>query len=160
MRFITGLLCVLALACAGAVSAAESQNICLHLKTGEKVVMKFDSKTSLSFGDNNAMTLRSAGKVVKVCEFDQLQKVSFGDAAGINDVVSDADGKFVYSTPDDLSLIGFKPGTQVNVVSASGVALLTATIETSEPYIIRLDNYAKGVYIVSAGKLTYKIAIK
>lgn len=159
MRIIKRLLCLTALAVAFS-AGAEGNNIWLHLKSGEKVIFNFDNHPIMSFDHNNIMTVKDAKKSVTTKAFSLLHKMTFVDASGINDAIVDKDGKIMHVTPADLTLVGFKAGTQVTVTTAAGVTLLSKTIEDESPVDISLGGYAPGVYIVVAGNMSYKIAIK
>lgn len=135
-------------------------NICLHLKTGEKILMNFEDSPVMSFDENNTLTINDTKKSVTTHTFDKLHKLTFNESAGINDVVKDSNGKIIHVSPVDLSLVGFKAGTEVSVLSTNGVIMLTGTIEEGCQFDISFEAYAKGVYIIAAGDVTCKIAIK
>jgi len=160
MRIISRLLCIAAIFGAFSAKAADGSNIYLHLKTGEKVVFSFANRPVMTFGDDNSMTIEDKNKSVTTNAFDKLHKVTFNETTGIADAVADNNGKIQFTSPTGLTFIGFKTGTQVSVTSSNGITVMTATIDNDEPLTVSLDACPKGVYIVVADDVTYKIALK
>lgn len=160
MKIAIRLLCLLTVIGVFSVRSFGQSNICLHLKSGEKIIMNFEDSPVMSFDDKHALTINDAKKSVTTHAFDKLHKVTFNESAGISDVTKDSNGEIIRVSPVDLSLVGFKEGTEVTVISTNGVVVLSGTVENEKSFDISFEGYAKGVYIVAAGDATYKIAIK
>lgn len=160
MKIAIRLLCLLTVIGVFSISSFGQSNICLHLKSGEKLIMNFEDSPVMSFDDNHALTINDTKKSVTTHAFDKLHKVTFNEFAGISDVMNDCNGEIIRVSPVDLSLVGFKDGTAVTVISTNGTVLLSGSVESDKPFDISFKGYPKGVYIIAAGEVTYKIAIK
>lgn len=156
-RLIAGMaLCVMA----SAVSLKAADNsVCLHLTTGEKLVFAFENKPVMTFGEKNSLVVKDATKSVTTNAFDKLQKITFDLPAGLEDAIADANGEISRESVDSFTLAGFKEGTVISIVSINGVCLKTFKIENEKPVTVSLAGYGKGVYIISAGTVSCKVAI-
>lgn len=152
---IAGLL----LAAASVATAAEN-NVCFHLRTGEKIVFTHGNHPVLAFGKNNEATIKAGYKEVSTHSYDKLHKITFGGVSGIGDALVDANGELVNLGPKDFALVGFETGTPIAVVNASGVMMMSDVIEDSAAHRLSLADMANGIYIVTVGSQSFKIAIK
>lgn len=153
---IAGLL----LAAASVATAAENNNVCFHLRTGEKIVFTHSNHPVLAFGKNNEAIIKAGYKEVSTYSYDKLHKITFGSVSGIGDALVDANGELINLGPKDFALVGFETGAPIAVVNASGVLMLSAVIEDSAAHRLSLADMAKGIYIVTVGSQSFKIAIK
>lgn len=152
---IAGLL----LAVASVATAAEN-NVCFHLRSGEKIVFTLSNNPVLAFGKNNDATIKAGYKEVSTYSYDKLHKITFGSVSGIGDALVDANGELLNLGPKDFALVGFEAGTPIAVVNASGVLMMSGLIEDSAAHRLSLADMAKGIYIVTVDTQSFKIAIK
>lgn len=143
-------------AIAGAVSTVQAANVnvCLHLNSGEKAYFYFEDHPVMTF-DGSDMHMTYKGNQLSVHGFSAVHKITFEDKSGI-DAAKTTDGT-ITSNAGVVTLSGFKPGTAVNVADVNGRLLLSDAIATDEHYSLSLDSYAKGVYIVTVGNISYKV---
>lgn len=162
MRFKNKLLVAIAtfmLVSPSLFKAGATTPLCLHLTTGEKIVFAFENTPVMSFGKDNAITIKDAKKQITTNAYDKVRKVSFEDPAAISDALADADGSIVRDNASEFKLVGFKPGTQVVVANVVGQQLDAVTIGNEPVYVISLAAYPAGVYIISTGSISCKVAI-
>lgn len=156
------------LACALSVSVfaagaavADDNNICLHLRSGEKVIFAIEDHPVVTFDAKNTLTIKDSSKKVTTNTYETLHKITFNEpSAGINDVVAGSQREIVAVGPHDVALIGFAEGTPVMVVDVNGAVVLSAKVNNASAFVVSLASMSKGVYIVNAGAISYKIAIK
>ncbi len=141
-------------------SYADGNSVCLHLRSGEKVLFANADRPVLTFDDDNVVTIKDNTKNVSTNSFESVHKITFGDVAGVNDALVDSDGKIVAVGPRDIALVGFACGTPVTVVNINGVILQSMTVDDESAFVVSLEGYSAGVYVVTAGSANYKIAIK
>lgn len=151
---------LLAIAGVATLQAADISSVCLHLTTGEKLFFAFENQPTMTFGENNSLVVKDATKSVSTNAFDKLKKITFDSPAGISDAIVDAEGEISRESADSFTLAGFKEGTVVTVTSVNGICLATVKIENEKPVAISLAGYGNGVYIISAGAVSCKVAIK
>lgn len=161
MKMLRRIAAVATLLVAGATAAQadDISNLYIHTKTGEKIVLRFADRPTISFNRANALIIKSATTTTTVKGFALIDKITFDKAAGINDAVSDRDGQIRPSDVRTVSLTGFKAGTRVTVCSVSGQVLQSFATGDEDVTDISLESYGSGVYIISAGETVCKIAI-
>lgn len=141
------------------VSAAGNK-VYFHLAAGQKFIYTHDNHPMVIFNGGNNVTIKADHKEVSTFSIENLHKITFKDPAGVNDALVDSKGKVVTIGPSDFALVGFEIGTPVNVVSIGGAVMQKATIDDSSAFIVSLDGYVKGVYIITVGSDSYKVALK
>lgn len=163
MRILRRLLAIAALALAPAFAAyaEECTNLYLHTKAGEKIGFRFADTPSITFNRANALIIKSdALEVAMVKGFSTVDKITFDDAAGITDIEADAQGVITPGAGNVVTLSGFGEGTAVTVSNLSGQVLRTVSTVADGVTEVSLDAYGKGVYIIAAGDVVCKVAIK
>ena len=151
----------LALAPAFAAYADECTNLYLHSKSGEKIGFRFADKPTITFNRANALIIKSdALEVAMVKGFSTVDKITFDDAAGVTDIQADAQATITPSAGNVVLLSGFAEGTIVKVSNLSGQVLATVTTAGEGVTEVSLDTYGKGVYVIAAGEVACKVAIK
>ncbi|MDE5594100.1 MAG: hypothetical protein K2I89_00805 [Muribaculaceae bacterium] len=140
--------------------SATGNTVCIHLTKGQKLVYTHENHPMIVFSGSNNVTIKSDHKEVSALSIDGLHKITFTDPAGIGDAVVDSKGQIVNIGPSDFALTGFDEGTTVSVVSLGGMVMQTASVDDSSAFIVSLDGYAKGVYIIVVGTESYKVALK
>lgn len=144
-----------AMAATGAGSAtAADVNVCLHLNGGEKVYFFFEDHPVLTF-EGNQMHITYKTDQVSVHDYATVRKITFEDNSGVEQVAGDSGS--ITSRAGIVTLTGFGAGTAVSVTSAGGQVLLSDTMPGGEPYSIDLNRYAKGMYIITANAISYKV---
>ena len=147
-------------ALAGFDASAVGNTVCIHLAKGQKFVYNHDNHPMVIFNGGNNVTIKADHKEVSTFSIENLHKITFKDPAGISDALVDSKGKVVTIGPSDFALVGFEIGMPVNVVSLSGTVMQNATVDDSSAFIVSLDGYVKGVYIITVGSDSYKVALK
>lgn len=162
MRILRRLLAIAALTLAplSAAYADECTNLYLHTKTGEKIGFRFADTPKITFNRSNALVIKSATTTTMVKGFSTVHKITFGDAAGIADIAADAQGVINSGENNVITLSGFADNTPVTVCNLNGQVLQTVRTAADVTTEISLDAYGKGVYVIAAGDVVCKIAIK
>lgn len=162
MRILNRLLAitVLALAPVFTAYADESTNLYLHTKTGEKIGFSFAGTPKITFNRSNALVIKSATTEMMVKGFSTVHKITFGDAAGHADVVTDTKGVITPGENNTITLSGFADNTLVTVYNLNGQILRTLRTIPEGTTEISLNVYGKGTYIITACEVVCKIAIK
>lgn len=145
---------------AAADASAAGNTVCIHLAKGQKLVYTHDNHPMIVFNGGDKVTIRSDHKEVSSLTLEGLHKITFTDPAGIGDAIVDSKGELVKIGDADFALMGFEEGTPVSVVSLSGTVMQSVSVNDSAAFIVSLDGYAKGVYIIAVGSESYKIALK
>ncbi len=140
--------------------AADVSNLYIHTKSGEKITLRFVDHPTITFNAANALVIKSATTTTMIKGFALVNKITFDKSAGINDAVADVNGEIRPSGVNVVSLTGFKAGTPVSVCSVNGQVLLSFETDGEPVTDISLDNYGKGVYVIAAGDVVCKMAIK
>lgn len=161
MKMLRRVAAVVTLLVAGvaAVQADDITNLYIHTKTGEKIVLRFVDRPTISFNPANALIIKSATTTTAVKGFALIDKITFDKASGISDAMTDTDGEIRPTGVRTVSLVGFKAGTRVTVCSVNGQVLRSFATEGEDVTDISLEAYGSGVYIISAGETVCKIAI-
>lgn len=140
--------------------SAAGNTVCIHLAKGQKLVYTHDNHPMVVFSEDNDVTLRSDHKEVSSLPFDELHKVTFGASTLEKDVLLDSQGKVVALGAADFALVGFELGAPVSVISLDGSVMQKSTVDDSSAFVVSLDGYAKGVYVITVGAQSYKIVLK
>lgn len=139
--------------------SAASNLVCIHLKSGQKLAFTHENHPMLIFESSSRATIKADHKEVSSVETSTLHKITFGDASGIADAIVDSKGQIINAGNSDFILLGFDIDTPVTVASLAGIVMTTTTINDSAAFLLSLDGYAKGVYIITVGSTSYKVAL-
>lgn len=158
IKRITFLLSLLAMVIP-TMKADETTKLYIHFTTGEKMELAFVDTPTITFNTRNALKIKSKTMGLKTKAFNTVTKITFDDLSG----VSDAETACQLIKPEignSVAFIGFKPGTQVNVVAINGSICQTAEIDNDVRFELSLDDLAKGVYVISADHEICKLVIE
>lgn len=139
---------------------AEDTKLYIHFKDGSQIALNFADRTRITFNKYNALRITSKsldGTLTK--GIGEVHKITFDDAAGLDDITADTKGTIKPSQGNMFSLIGFKAGTPLTVTGLNGVVYISTTIDGPDSVDISLDGYASGYYIIAAGDVACKIAV-
>lgn len=130
---------------------AESENVYLHLKTGETIAFSICDKPH--FTNVNGLLKFSSDVLSVEFPIEDVEKVSFNDGTSNNE---ENDPSEHYAS-NIMSLSGFKTGTIVSVYSVDGKLFDNFTITSDNSFNVNISDYPKGVYVIKTESLTYKI---
>lgn len=129
----------------------------LHLNDGSEVKIVLSEALRLNFTDTHLVATGGQTDV-------QVEKSSIALFQHLYDPASGVDGNVVSGevmsrSGNTLQFNGLLQGTVVSVFNAAGTLLTSGTADDGD-YTLSLDGYTPGVYIVTAGDISYKIIIR
>ncbi len=140
------------------MSADDGSKVYIHFKNGEQMEFDFADRPTISFNSKNALKIQSKAMSMKVKAFSTVDKITFSDHAGINDVAADGE-QINPEGGNKVALLGFKEGTKVTVVGVDGAICITATVDNATRFELSLDSLGKGVYVIAADQEICKLVI-
>lgn len=138
---------------------SEAENaVFVEKNDGSKVSFLFDSKPEMTFSGADVV-LAAAGEEVQYAMAD-VKQVYFAYQNPTS--VGKVEGRNVAFriSGDALVADGLEAGTAVSVYSASGSLVAGAKADAAGHAEVSLASAQKGVYLVKAGKVSYKIVKK
>lgn len=141
-------------------ASAAGNMVYIHMANGQQLVYTHENHPMVIFKGGNNVTVKSDHKEISTFSLETLHKITFKDPAGLADAIVDSKGKIINIGPADFALVGFEVDTPVNVVSLGGVVMQQTTVDDSSVFVISLDGYVKGVYMITVGSESYKVALK
>lgn len=151
------LLCLAMAVCTLGASATGYNVLKLHLSDGSEVKIELSEALRLNFTETHLVATGGKTDVQveknKIALFQHLYDPTSGVAGN---VVPEGG---MYRSGNTLHFNGLVGGTVVSVFNAAGAALSSGTADGGD-YTLSLDGYTPGVYIVTAGDISYKIVIR
>lgn len=143
---------MVALAAAFSLNAsAENEGVILNQQDGTTVGFAFEQEPKLSFTATDVVI--KAGETQVSYAMAGL-KITFGETANAVESIEAADVKFNLSK-DGIEAAGLKSGEVVSVYAVSGAVV--ATVQAGNDGKVAVSLPESGVYVVKAGKVSYKI---
>lgn len=143
---------MVALAAAFSLNAsAENEGIILNNQDGTTVGFAFEQEPTLSFTATDVVI--KAGETEVSYAMAGL-KITFGETADAIKSIDSADVKFNLSK-GGIQAAGLKSGEAVSVYAVNGAVIATAQAGADGKVAVNLPG--RGVYVVKAGKVNYKI---
>lgn len=140
---------------------ADDTTLSIHLKDNSKIVLKFADEPKIKFNRANALIISSNATQTMVQGFSTVTKITFDTpVGGIDDITADSEGTIKATGRNTFTLVGFKAGTPLTVTGLNGVVHLSSTIEGPDSVDIPLDDLTPGYYLIAAGDVVCKVAIK
>lgn len=148
------------ISCLQTSADSTAKDVCLNFTTGEKIYFSFDSHPVLTIIDSE-IKISSAKNEIFIYSIENLHKITFENDSGISDYPLPGDDNGTISREDSefIAFNGFKPGTTVDIVSASGVSMFRGHISDDNTFKISLRNFNPGIYIIRAGSKSCKMTI-
>lgn len=140
------------------MSADDGAKVYIHFNNGEKMELDFADRPTISFNSKNALKIQSAAMSMKVKAFSTVDRITFSDQAGIDDIAADG-AQINTEKGNKVAFLGFKEGTKVSVIGVDGIVYMSATIDDENRFELSLDRLGKGVYLVAADKEICKLVI-
>lgn len=141
----------------GAYAAGEyTHSVLVNLKEGDNVAYKFEETPVAQIdGDNLKITLGTTGQSV-LYPFADVVNLTFNkEVSGVAGVNDDATATFGLSS-ETLEATGLTAGTEISVFDAGGALRVRGTANDNGYAAVYVGNLDKGVYLVKAGKHTFK----
>lgn len=144
---------------ATAASAQDEKDaMVVETKTDGRVVFFFDENPEMAFSGGSVFFETTSEKVdypmsdVTEIKFERV-KTSGIDDASLREV------RFFF-TDDRLTVEGLNPSALVTLYSVDGSARLQDTADADGTAVLPTGTLPKGVYVVTADKVTYKLVKK
>ncbi len=139
---------------------STAKDVCLNFTTGEKIYFSFDSHPVLTINDSE-IKMSSAENGIFIYSMADLHKITFENGSGVSEspLPGSDSGTISRENREFVAFNGFKAGTRVNIVSASGISMFRGHIPDADTFRINLEKFSPGIYIIKAGSKSYKIAI-
>lgn len=132
---------------------AESKDMNLNLRSGEKIVFPISSHPNMSF-DQGQVRLVSPQLTVEYAISD-VESITFTPStSGLDELhlsqgeIANAGGQILFS--------GFEPGTLIRVFDLDGKVCAEAAIDASGQLAMPMQQFAPGAYVIQANSKSYK----
>ncbi|MDO4511714.1 MAG: T9SS type A sorting domain-containing protein [Bacteroidales bacterium] len=137
----------------GAAASGIQDNIIITTKDGSTVSYSLTSLPTASF--EGTVFVFKAGDVTVNFPVDDIDNIAFGEPTAINDVKQSHITFAVTAT--QIATSGLSAGDMVEVFSIDGKNLASARADQDGAATVNISALSQGVYVVKAGKQTYKI---
>ena len=166
MKSIKRLLLVLAVLMAGSPAFAEWYPghfvMRLWLKTDNRepsYEARFRDMPVIVFNKDNGVSIKANYYDTVELIFSDLRKIGFDYLASVEGI--DAENRPVIESigAHEFAISGLKEGTVVTAVAVSGIEVYRSEAKDGERLEISLEGQAAGVYVITAGDASFKVAI-
>ena len=153
-KLILSLLAVVALAF---YATASDFYMIVHLKDESTVNFAFANKPSATF-EGNEMVITDQSDPENPSRFiiSDVVKMTVSDEPGLKVAGLNAEALTFSLHSGVLRGSGFEEGTLVRIFSAEGTVVESAAVSSDGTVEIGIANMPKGIYLVSAGKTSFK----
>lgn len=137
--------------------AAEPTHVRINLKSGDPVIVSFDSKPEIAMNEDG-FTLTATGTNATTFTFDKVDSIDFKNETTKPGAVDelDAEALRIVVGKDVINFYNVPEGAVVRMFSINGQQVFES-VANGEAQIVKGD-FARGVYVIVVGDKSFKVA--
>lgn len=138
------------------ITGSTKDMLVIETTDGARVAFHLSGQPVMTMGDDE-VTVKADGRTLTY-PLSEVSRVRFDNSTTLAQLQTELDVEFTL-TGTELTVSGAAEGLTVNVYKTNGALAATARTDGSGCCTIDLSALPAGVYVVTAGKISYKIAI-
>ncbi|MBO6296134.1 MAG: T9SS type A sorting domain-containing protein [Prevotella sp.] len=140
-----------------AISVSAQDKVVVNKNSGDMQSYEMSDIRKITFGDNSIVVVAQDGSATATISYDEIKKITFELADGIEQVVSTEQGKLtLLKEGNTIKIKGFngKEG-RLAIYSANGTMVESSTF-SGDNLSVGIDNLPDGLYILNVNGQSIK----
>lgn len=134
-------------------------SLLINTQSGETIEYEFAKEPKATFQGNNLLISLGDRQDVAVYPMGDIKNITFEgkkDISGVDEVSGQADHITVKISDTEVNIAGLSSGATVQVYSAAGALVASATADAEGCISISTDGLSQGVYVVTIPGHSFK----